>query len=120
MGLNKHIREGLVGLVGLTALATPLAAQEAGPWRLAPESDLSAMLDCFEAAGQTLISAHRGGPTPGLPENAIPTMDALLAVEVVTAGGDIVMASETENAELFWALRGGGGNFGVATRFRYR
>lgn len=36
------------------------------------------MLDCFEAAGQTLISAHRGGPTPGLPENAIHTMDALL------------------------------------------
>ncbi|NBB25954.1 glycerophosphodiester phosphodiesterase [Porphyrobacter sp. SLTP] len=79
MGLNKHIRSGFVGLVGWAALATPLAAQDSGAWRLAPESDLSAMLDCFEAAGQTLISAHRGGPTPGLPENAIPTMDALLA-----------------------------------------
>ncbi|GAB4481495.1 MAG: glycerophosphodiester phosphodiesterase family protein [Erythrobacter tepidarius] len=60
-------------------LAAPLAAQDQGAWRLVPESDLSAMLDCFEAAGQTLISAHRGGPTPGLPENAIATMDALLA-----------------------------------------
>jgi glycerophosphoryl diester phosphodiesterase len=44
-----------------------------------PETDLAAMLDCFEAAGQTVVSAHRGGPTPGLPENAIATMDALLA-----------------------------------------
>jgi glycerophosphoryl diester phosphodiesterase len=63
----------------MTALAGPAAAQEQGAWRLVPESDLSAMLDCFEAAGRTLVSAHRGGPTPGLPENAIPTMDALLA-----------------------------------------
>lgn len=60
------------------SLAAPLAAQDTGAWRLAPETDLSAMLDCFEAAGQTLVSAHRGGPTPGLPENAIPTMEALL------------------------------------------
>ncbi|MCX9146721.1 glycerophosphodiester phosphodiesterase family protein [Erythrobacter sp. WG] len=78
MGLNKRFRIGFVGLVGFASLAAPLAAQETGAWRLAPESDLSAMLDCFEASGQTLISAHRGGPTPGLPENAIPTMDALL------------------------------------------
>ena len=78
MGLNKLFRTGFVGLVGFAALAGPLAAQDQGAWRLAPQSDLSAMLDCFEAAGQTLISAHRGGPTPGLPENAIPTMDALL------------------------------------------
>jgi glycerophosphoryl diester phosphodiesterase len=66
-------------LAALAALAAPLSAQDRGAWRLVPTSDLSAMLDCFEAAGQTLISAHRGGPTPGLPENAIPTMDALLA-----------------------------------------
>jgi glycerophosphoryl diester phosphodiesterase len=81
MGMNKLFRTGFVGLVGfaaLTALPAPLAAQDQGAWRLAPESDLSAMLDCFEAAGQTLISAHRGGPSPGLPENAIPTMEALL------------------------------------------
>ncbi len=67
------------GLVGLAGWSSPLAAQDAGAWRLVPETDLSAMLDCFETSGQTLVSAHRGGPTPGLPENAIPTMDALLA-----------------------------------------
>lgn len=78
MGLQRVFRWGLAGALGWSALGVPVAAQEAGPWRLVSQGDLSAMLDCFEAAGQTLISAHRGGPTPGLPENAIPTMDALL------------------------------------------
>ncbi len=47
-------------------------------------------------------------------------IDSLLAVELVTADGRIVNASADENQDLFWAVRGGGGNFGVVTRFRYR
>jgi FAD/FMN-containing dehydrogenase len=48
------------------------------------------------------------------------TVDNLLAVEVVTADGQLRRASATEHPDLYWALRGGGGNFGVATAFEYQ
>jgi FAD/FMN-containing dehydrogenase len=48
------------------------------------------------------------------------TVDNLLEVDVVTADGRLLTATATEHDDLFWALRGGGGNFGIATGLRYR
>jgi len=48
------------------------------------------------------------------------TIDQLLAVELITAEGELVRASESENADLFWGIRGAGANFGVVTSFEFR
>ena len=48
------------------------------------------------------------------------TIDKLRSVELVTAEGELVHADDAENADLFWGIRGGGGNFGIATEFEYR
>jgi FAD/FMN-containing dehydrogenase len=48
------------------------------------------------------------------------TVDDLLAAEIATADGELLFVDEDSHPDLFWAIRGGGGNFGVATRFRFR
>lgn len=48
------------------------------------------------------------------------TIDSLLAAEMVTAEGEVIVVDAHRHPDLFWAIRGGGGNFGVVTRFKYR
>jgi FAD/FMN-containing dehydrogenase len=66
-------------------------------------------------AGSTL-----GGGTGYLARRFGLSLDNLLSADVVTAAGDLLRASESENADLFWALRGGGGNFGIVTGLEFR
>ncbi len=94
---------------GLTAGEVTAALAEHG--RAVPFGDTGSV----GIAGLTL-----GGGIGWLARKYGLTIDSLLAVEIVTADGEVLTASETENADLFWALRGGGGNFGIITRFQYR
>jgi FAD/FMN-containing dehydrogenase len=84
----------------------------AGPHGLAPLSGTSTTV---AVAGYTL-----GGGMGWLSRRYGFQADSLLSAQVVTAAGEIVTASADENADLFWALRGGGGNFGVVTELEFR
>ncbi len=78
IALTLAVCAGVLGGALGGGLALAQSAPRSG-YTLDPAGDLSAMLDCFEAEGKTLISAHRGGPSAGLPENGIETMDAIMA-----------------------------------------
>jgi len=79
---------------------------------------LAAVLGFVSATGIAGLTV--GGGFGYLTRNHGWTCDNLVSMDVVTAAGQFLRASESENADLFWALRGGGGNFGIVTSFEYR
>ncbi|MEL7686368.1 glycerophosphodiester phosphodiesterase family protein [Citromicrobium bathyomarinum] len=82
-------------LIAASLAAAPAASQEAArAWSLDTGGDFSAFLDCMEAQQRTIISAHRGGPTPGLPENSIEAMDALLHAAPAIMEVDVAQSSD--------------------------
>lgn len=83
--MRQALRFGL--LAGACAALAACGAQNghgaddhggSGGWTIASDGDLNAFFDCLEAEDLTLVSAHRGGPYPGYPENALETMAAVL------------------------------------------
>ncbi len=87
--------------------------------------DQTAQQSGLAAPGPTVSTVGVAGSTLGggsgwLSRKFGLALDNLASVEVVTADGRILRASEKEHPDLFWALRGGGGNFGVATSFEFR
>lgn len=67
-----------------------------------------------------VVGATLGGGIGGLQGRHGPLLDALESVRVVTADGSLIQASQVENPDVFWALRGAGSNFGIVTSATYR
>jgi hypothetical protein len=98
------------------------AAQGGALWE---DVDTATQADGLAVTGGTFVDTGIGGLTLGggfgyLMGVAGLTCDNLVGAELVTADGRIVEVSEVADPELLWALRGGGGNFGIATRLDYR
>ena len=111
------MRELQIDAQGRTAWAQPgLTAGEYGE-----AADAHGLVTGFGDTGSVGIGGLTlGGGVGFLVRRFGLTIDDLLAAEVVNADGQILQVDAESHPDLFWAIRGGGGNFGVATRFRFR
>ncbi|WP_024287421.1 FAD-binding oxidoreductase [Cellulomonas sp. KRMCY2] len=108
LSIDPGDRTAWVG-AGVTAGAFTLAAGEHGLATGFGDTGSVGITGIVLGGGVGLLSRRHGL-----------TIDSLLAAEVVTASGDLVLADADSDADLFWALRGGGGNLGVVTRLKLR
>ncbi|MBI2568147.1 MAG: FAD-binding oxidoreductase [Candidatus Schekmanbacteria bacterium] len=122
------IGEGiLIDLSGLKRIAVDTDARiaRAGGGMLWGELDRATQAYGLHTPGGRVTTTGVGGFTTGggygwTSSKYGLACDNLLSAEVVTANGRVVSASASENTDLFWGIRGGGGNFGVVTRFDFR
>jgi FAD/FMN-containing dehydrogenase len=119
---------------GIVADLRPISAIEVDPDQRIARAGAGALLGELDAATQAAglavpagIVTHTGlaGLTLGggigwLQRKHGLTVDQLRSVELVTPHGEVIRASEEENPDLFWGIRGGGGNLGVVTEFEFR
>jgi FAD/FMN-containing dehydrogenase len=117
-------------LIDLSQMTSVEIDEEAKTARVQPGAtlgDVDAATQAFGLATPTGINSTTGiaGLTIGggfgwLSRSYGLTIDNLLSADVVTAGGEVVTASESNHSDLFWGIRGGGGNFGIVTSFEYQ
>ena len=107
------------------AVDTGAASAQAEPGLLWEEFDAATQAAGLATVGGVVGTTGIAGLTLGGGQGWLTgkyglSLDNLVSVDVVTSGGDLVRASAEENLDLFWAMRGAGANFGVATSFTYR
>ena len=117
----------LIDLAGLKTIAIDVNTRtaRAGGGVLWGEFDAETQKHGLHTPGGRVTTTGVGGFTTGggygwTSSKYGLTCDNLIKAEVVLADGQVVNASERENQDLFWAIRGGGGNFGIVTEFEYR